>query len=147
MYAEDGAIPSVKPAFSDDLYLGRIMAKIVAPPHTAGSLKHCLSSIENIDDNISTSLFVSASSQAPMDDAGRLPELGHSGPGCTPGEPMALVAMISDHGRRSLDELRPETVLLPLQDGPTPFEAQYRKHHLPGLFTALTSDLSLLLCL
>jgi len=127
IYAEDGAIPSVNPVYTDDPSLGRIMAKIVAPPHTAISLKLCFSSVENIDEKIYTKLFVAASSQTPMDDDGSVSILGHPGPGpgCTPNEPMAFVAMSSGASIRRLDGRKPQAVLLPPQEGPTPFETQY----------------------
>jgi hypothetical protein len=67
--------------------------RLVTPPHTAMNLRHCLAGIENIDDNITTRLFISCSSQSPMDDAGHVSILGYPGPGCSPNEPMALVAM------------------------------------------------------
>jgi len=125
VYAEDGAIPSANHVYSDDPYLGRILAELVSPPHTAISLKHCLFSVENIDDKATASLFVAASSQTPMDDAGRLSILAYPGPGCTPNEPMAFVVKLSDSCRGPLDEKKPEAVLLPSQEGPTPFETRY----------------------
>jgi hypothetical protein len=127
VYAKDGAIPSVNPPYSDDPYLGRIMAKLVAPPHTAGSLKHCLSSIENIDDNISTSLFVSASSRTPMDDEGRVPILEDRGPGCTPNDPIALVGQFYGTRQWSLKSKKPKKNLLSSQGGRTSLETRYRK--------------------
>jgi hypothetical protein len=140
VYAGDGAVPSANPVYTDDPSLGRIGAKLVTPPHTVLNLKRCLSRIENIDVNIQTSLFVSPSSQAPMDDTGRVSILAYPGPGCTPNEPMALVAMCPDSDRGLSDVKRPETVLLPPQEGPTPFEAQYCKRDIePFDSMALTS--------
>lgn len=125
VYAEDGAIPSANHVYSDDPYLGRILAELVSPPHTAISLKHCLFSVENINNETTASLFIAASSQTPIDDASRLSILAYPGPGCTPSEPMAFVAKLSDSCRRPLDERKPEAVLLPSQAGPTPFETRY----------------------
>jgi len=125
VFAEDGAIPSSNPVYSDDPSLGRIVAKLVTPPHTALNLKRCLSGIENIDVNIMTSLYISASSQTPMDDSGRVSILAYPGPGCTPSEPLALVARCTAAGRGPLNVKKPEAVLLPPQEGPTPFETQY----------------------
>jgi hypothetical protein len=111
VYAEDGAIPSGNPVYTDDPSLGRILAKLVTPPHTAISVKRCLSHVENIDDKISTKLFVATSSQTPMDDTGRI-SLTYPGPGCTLNEPMALVAVSA--GGRPLHAIRPVTWIPPL---------------------------------
>jgi hypothetical protein len=127
VYAEDGVVPAMNPVYSDDPHLGRIMANLVAPPHTAFSLKHCLSNIENIDKSIRTRLFISTSSQSPMDDAGRVSIAMYPGPGCTPSDPMALVAGFSCADRGPLVTATPEPVLLSSQKGPTPFNPQYRK--------------------
>jgi len=125
LYAEDGPIESANPVYTDDKYLGRLPAKLVAPPHTAMSLKRCLSRIENINPNVQISLFIATSSQTPIDDAGCLSILAYPGPGCTPNEPMALVATLTDTDRSRLDVKRPEAILLPAQEGETPFEMQY----------------------
>ena len=87
----DGAVPLANHIHSDNPYLGRISAEFVAPPHTVVSLKHYLSSVENIDDKTTASLFVSPSSQAPMGEMDRVSILEHSGAGCTPNDPVALV--------------------------------------------------------
>ena len=91
VYAEDGTIPSVNPIYTDDPYLGRVAAELVTPPHTVNTLKHCLSGIEDINENMPTSLFISTSSQTPMDNGGCVSILTYPGPCCTPNEPMALV--------------------------------------------------------
>jgi hypothetical protein len=92
VYTEDGAIPSAHPAFSDDPYLGRILADHVTPPHIVANLKNSLSGFENIDESVPTSLFVTASGQAPMDDTACVSILAYPGPGCTSDKPMALLA-------------------------------------------------------
>ena len=121
-------MPSANHVYSDDLYLGRISAELVSPPHIAISLKNCILSVENIDSKTTASLFIAASSQTPMDDGGRVSILAYPGPGCTPNEPMALVVNLSDSVRTPLDEKKPEAVLLPSQEGPTPFETRYSTH-------------------
>jgi hypothetical protein len=125
LYAEDGAIPSANPVHSDNLYLGRIPAELVTPPHTAASLRRCLSNVENIDDKISTTLFIAASSRNPMDDTGHLSILADPGPGCTPNEPIALVAKFSVANRSSPHAMTPEIALLSSQEGSTPLETRY----------------------
>jgi hypothetical protein len=60
IYAEDGAIQSANPVYTDDPSLGRVMAKLVAPPHTAMTLKRCISNVEKIDNAVPTKLFIDA---------------------------------------------------------------------------------------
>jgi hypothetical protein len=95
VYAEDGAIPSVNPVFSDDPYLGRILAHLVAPPHIVINLKNTLSVLENIDGSVPMSLFGTASSQTPMDDTACVSILAYPGLGCTSDKPIALLAAFS----------------------------------------------------
>lgn len=101
------------------------MAELVAPPHIAISLKHCLLNVESIDNKTASSLFIAASSQTPMDDAGRVSILAYPGPGCSPNDPLALVVKLSDSDRRQLGEKKPDSAFLPSHEGPTPFETQY----------------------
>ena len=119
-------MPSVNPVYSDDWYLGRIPAGLVAPPHTALSLKRCLSGIENINETITTRLFMSASSETPMDDTNHVPILTYPSLGCTPDEPLLLVAMFSGAGR-SLLGLVWSALYVFRSLGPTPFTKQYSK--------------------
>ena len=126
VYEEGGAIPSANPVYSDDSSLGRILPELVAPPATVATLRDCLFSVENIS-NTPARLFMSASSQTPMDDTNSLSIFAYPGPGCTPNEPVALVISSSDAGSRPLNAKKPEAVLLPSQEGTTPFEAQYSK--------------------
>jgi hypothetical protein len=128
-YAEDGAIPSANSVYSDDPYLGRIPAKLVTPPHTAINLRPCLSDVENIDDTVTTALFISASSQNPMDDTGRVSIQAYPGPGCTPNEPVALVAKCSASSLSKPKEAVPAHEEDPLlaRECATPVEIRYSK--------------------
>src|ERR1700735_5629733 len=130
-YAEDGAIPSANSVYSDDPYLGRIPAKLVTPPHTAINLRPCLSDVENIDDTVTTTLFISASSQNPMDDTGRVSIQAYPGRGCTPNEPVALVAMSSARSlsgpKEAVPAQEPEEDPLPARECATPVEIRYSK--------------------
>jgi hypothetical protein len=139
LYTEDGAIPSANHVYSDDPYLGRISADLVAPPHVAISLKHCILSIENIDDKTTASLFIAALSQTPLDDTDRLSILATPGPGWLPDEPMALVVNPSESYRGPLDERKPEAVLLPTQEGPTTLEVRYLYYRVYKLHGAVLS--------
>jgi hypothetical protein len=103
LYTEDESIPSANPIYSNDPSLGRISADVVTPPHTAISLKRCLLAVENIDASISTSLFVTTSTQEPLDDKAKVWIVNFPGPGCTPNEPMALVAKVSGADRSALE--------------------------------------------
>jgi len=126
IYAEDGAIPSVNPVYSDDPYLGRIPARLVTPPHTALNLRRCLSDIENIGDKITTRLFISASSQNPMDDTGRVSIHAYPGPGHMPNEPVALVAMCAGSSlSKPKEEITQQEDPLVPREGAMPVEMRY----------------------
>jgi len=60
-----------------------------------------------------------------MNDNARVSILAYPGPACTPSEPLALVARCTAAGRGPLNIKKPEAVLLPPQEGPTPFDPQY----------------------
>jgi len=125
VYTEDGAIPSKSPVYSDDPYLARIWAKQVALPRTVMSLKRCLSAVESISDHSGTSLFVSAKSETPMDVTSRLSLTSSSDPGSTPDDPIILFAKVIGGESERWGPPRPETALLPPQEGSTPFKAQF----------------------
>jgi hypothetical protein len=103
LYTEDESIPSANPIYSNDPSLGRISANVVTPPHTAINLKRCLLAVEKIDASISTSLFITASTQEPLNDTTKVLIVTFPGPGCTPNEPMALVAKVSGADRSALE--------------------------------------------
>jgi hypothetical protein len=103
VYAEDGAIPSRNSATADDPFLGRIKANSIAPPHTVTSLKRCLAKFEAINDDAIIGLFLTPSSQSPMNSAGKVSLSSGTGPGSIPQEPLALVAKISDSDQRDLE--------------------------------------------
>src|ERR1700727_355306 len=93
IYNEDGAIPSMRSVDSDDLPLGRIDASLVAPPHTAASLKRCISNAERLTPFVCDKLFVDISSESPMDDDLDISILTGQGLGNTPEDAMALVRL------------------------------------------------------
>ena len=124
IYAEDGAILSKTPAPGDP-FLGRIQARYVPPPHTAKAVKRSIAKVENIQDRASTSLFLTPYSQSPMDDAGKVTILNHTGLGSTPQEPLALVAKMSDSKRSAL-ESRERGRLASAAEPDTLPEIQYR---------------------
>lgn len=103
VYAEDGPIPSKTSTLPDDPFLGRVKAMSIAPPHTVVSIVRGLMTIENIEDSTPASLFLTPSSQSPMDSAGKVTILHRSGAGFMPQEPLALVVKLSDAERSNLE--------------------------------------------
>jgi hypothetical protein len=101
IYTEDGAIISKTSATTDDPSLGCITATSVPPPHNVISLKRVIAKVENI--NLTrTSLFLTPSSQSPVDDTLKLSILSRTGPGSLPQEPLALVAKLTASERSAL---------------------------------------------
>ena len=115
--------------YSDDLHLGRIPAELVTPPHTALSLKRCLSGLENVQDVPAAKLFLSASSKAPLEDASRVAIHASAGHGCTPNEPIVLVIKASNSTRSKQQAMESSAGRLPHHSYPTPFEPRYRKYY------------------
>jgi hypothetical protein len=91
VYTQDGAVQSKHPVYSNDASLGRINANWVAPPHTAASIKRHLSKEEQIADHTCTSLFNNISSPSALADGDIVLILTGTGPGSSPGDPLALV--------------------------------------------------------
>ena len=89
VYNKDGAIPTKRPAYLNDTYIGRIKSKWIAPPYNSGSLRLCLSSMENIDPS-KTRLFVTSSSKAPLADNVPVSLKSYVTLGILPQEPLAL---------------------------------------------------------
>jgi hypothetical protein len=105
IYNKEGATTTKRPAYLNDSYLGRIKFKWVAPPHNAGSLRLCLSSMENIDSS-KTRLFATHSSKAALVDD--IPvSLNNQTLGIIPEEPLALISEAI-----AKDEMAPGTELL-----------------------------------
>ncbi|KIM75860.1 hypothetical protein PILCRDRAFT_826886 [Piloderma croceum F 1598] len=99
LFTENMGIPSEKPAFPSDPYLGRVRANSVAPPQTVHLIKRRLCQIEDISDYLSSVLFLSSSSLSPMSDTERVSILTPSGPGSTPDKSMELVVNLSHRDR------------------------------------------------
>lgn len=95
LFTESIGIPSAKPAFPCDPYLGRVRANSVAPPQTVHLIKRRLCQIENKSDYLDSILFVSRSSLSPINNTERVSILTPGGPGSTPDEPMELVVKSS----------------------------------------------------
>jgi hypothetical protein len=126
MYAEDGAIRSRSPVYSNDLYLARIWAKQVTLPRTLASLKRCLSAVECLDSPPIT-LFASAKCDVTLEDTDIVSLTHDTG---TPPDPVILFLKGFQESPRSrrLDINKPEAVLLPARGGNTPFKAEFCMH-------------------
>jgi hypothetical protein len=90
IYKKDGAILSKQPADPNDPDVGRIRVDSVPPPHTAASIMRCISKREELDNSKQSLLFVSISSESPIDE-GHVSILTSSRPGATLDNPMAFV--------------------------------------------------------
>jgi len=106
LYTEEIAIPSKRPAFLANLYLGRVRAKSIAPPQTVLLIKRCLCKIEDISNYPGSTLFLSGSSRSPMDDGTRVSIFTPGGPGSTPEEPVELIVKLSYGESSKVDKLR-----------------------------------------
>ena len=92
VFTESGSLPSHVAYDEEDVYLGRIVSKDVAPPHNISSLKRCIAKLENIQDWRHTALFQKTSSEVPMEDSLKVNIMQRKGLGCSPEVPLALVA-------------------------------------------------------
>ena len=128
VYTKNGAIPLANPIYSDDPYRGRILADTIAPPHTGNSIKHCISSAENVNGKSASTLFVSVSSETPARDIDRVPILESPGPGWIPNEPMALVTELSSASKSFFKAIKPRKVQSS-RGGQTPVKARHGKHN------------------
>jgi hypothetical protein len=90
VYTEDGAIPTKHPISSNNMYLGCIVAELVAPPHTASSIMRYISKIEEIDHSPKSKLFSNLSSKSPISD-GIISILTSGCAGSMPEDPMAFL--------------------------------------------------------
>ena len=73
VFFQDGAIPTLHPASSDDPFLGRVLATSITPPHNVDSLKRCLAKHEDIDHRRKiVILFLTRCSVSPMDDTSKI---------------------------------------------------------------------------
>ena len=91
IFITDGAVPTRQPADARNLYLGRIEAVQVTPPHTVGSVIRCICKLEGIGRFRFARLFLSSSSPSPMDRFEHVDILTGTGPGSDPRRPLALV--------------------------------------------------------
>lgn len=108
IYMEDGAILSLCPVYKNDPYLGCILATSIAPPHNTAKIKRYLCNIEKIDHSSASSLFITASEQAPVNDDVGIDLLADPGPGSGPYHPIALVieSPVAEYTSRKFSKLK-----------------------------------------
>ena len=84
-----------------DISLGRINTLLIAPPHTAGSLKACIAKVEGLSMPghalyKDMELFQDTDSDAAMNDTDAISFQGDTYPGSDEGDPIALVNATAD---------------------------------------------------
>jgi hypothetical protein len=124
VYADDSPVALAKPVYSNDLFLGHILATSVTPPHTVANIKHHLCKLEGISAHAITDLFTAISNESPTSDNEYISILNKKGPGSKPSAPMALVVKSSDLEVKSpLRMIKLKGLTKPVK----PVETQYRK--------------------
>ena len=94
VYAEDGGLvpkSSLPANICLDSSVACIASTFVAPPHTIASLKRCLCRQEGFNDYTDAKLFLSLSSQSPLNDDRHSSILSNTGPGYQANVPLALL--------------------------------------------------------
>ena len=90
LYADKHEMPSKVAIDPEEPSLGRIRADSVAPPHSAATIKRCISRVEKTPALVRADLFADITCDTPMKE-GHISILGTDGPGLSPNEPMAIV--------------------------------------------------------
>ena len=88
LYANNDALESKNPIYSNDRFVGRISFKSITPPRNIASLKRNLWKVEGFQGIQTCALHLSLSEKAPAEDLTRLPLRGS---GSSELDPMALV--------------------------------------------------------
>ena len=112
------------------------------PPRIAENVKCIIATLEDIKDDESTSLFLTPYSESPMGDADKVIIFNGTGPGCTPQEPLALVAKMSNSERLALESEGRGGLASAADPDTTSSDIQYRKSFIHSLnFLFVTSRL------
>jgi hypothetical protein len=90
VYTKDGAIPSREPANPEDSTVGCIRSDTVPPPHTAASIKRCISQRERFSNWEGSQLFETMDSLSPIN-GGHISLLTDDHLGSTPENPISFV--------------------------------------------------------
>jgi hypothetical protein len=98
VFYRGGAVPSraaVLPPNPESIFIGRTLAHLVAPPHTAASLKRHIIQIEKLakeqDIDAHSCLFLSISDREPVDGSVFMPIMDNLGPGASPNSALCLL--------------------------------------------------------
>ncbi|KIK03919.1 hypothetical protein K443DRAFT_121259 [Laccaria amethystina LaAM-08-1] len=127
VYNDEGAIVTRRPAYLTDTYLGRVRSKWVAPPHNAGSLRHCLALMESIDPT-ATTLFAALSSKSALADDIPISFKTNQTLDIAPDEPVALLTRAKPG-----DGLKPGTENLRVPpDAQSPLTPRFQDGKWPG---------------
>ena len=90
LYTDDYVKPSIVAINPEELSLGRIRADSVAPPHSAASIKRCISRVEETPALAYADLFADISCKNPLKQS-HISILRTDCPGLSPNKPMAIV--------------------------------------------------------
>jgi hypothetical protein len=99
VYTENGLVEPrnrIPQYIRGDRSLTYIWSIMVAPPHNIASLKSCICKQEQIIDSTGTKLFLSLTSQAPLEDHREASILSPTGLGYQPDDPLALFCAYND---------------------------------------------------
>ena len=102
VYLSEGGDKKAKTSFDEnDISLGRINTLLITPPHTAGSLKACITNAEGLvkPDHVfykEMELFQDMNCDAAMSDTDIISFQGDTYPGSDEGNPVALVNAVVD---------------------------------------------------
>ena len=135
VYSSEGGDIKANTSFDEsDISLGRINTLLIAPPHTAGSLKACIAKVEGLVTPghalyKGMELFQDMNSDAAMSDTDVISFQDDTYPGSDEGDPVALANAITDTSAdqkakptsgKVLSEYPPDTVATncALSDGP-----------------------------
>jgi len=98
VYSDNGAKEINDPQFSEDPFLGSILAVRIPPPHSTVSVKRCLCREEGIFNVAGATLFRDLSCIDPLDDNALVEVMAPSGIGHDREEPIALVIPPAESG-------------------------------------------------
>jgi hypothetical protein len=93
LYNDGHEMPSKVAIDPEEPSLGRIRADSVPPPHSAASIKRCISRVERNPELADAELFADISCNTPLQE-GHIPILRTDCPGLSPNKPMAVVQNI-----------------------------------------------------
>ena len=90
VYKDSLAVRSMRPADINDPLVGRLNIDSIPPPHTATSIKRCISQLEGLDNWEEWQLFINILSESPMGNE-HISLLTSDHPGSTPDDSIAIV--------------------------------------------------------